>query len=123
MPALNKGLGAILIQDDHPTAYASRSLTSTQHNYAQTEKELLAVVFGYTKFHDYIYGVSNVIVESDHKPLEVILKKLLCQAPLRLQKRLLTIRRYSISIVYRPGRSLSLQTHYTEPSYKMMMNR
>ena len=27
------------------------------------------------KFHDYIYGVPNVEVESDHKPLEAILKR------------------------------------------------
>ena len=106
--ASSKGLGAVLIQDDHPIAYASRSLTSTQHNYAQIEKEMLAVVFGCTKFHDYIYGVPNVIVESDHKPLEVILKKPLCQAPLRLQKMILTTQRYSINIVYRPGKELVL---------------
>ena len=101
-------MGAVLIQDDHPIAYASRSLTSTQHNYAQIEKEMLAVVFGCTKFHNYIYGVPNIIVESDHKPLEVILKKPLCQAPLRLQKMILTTQRYSINIVYRPGKELVL---------------
>ena len=67
---------------EHPIAYASKSLSSTQQNYAQIEKEMLVIVFGCTKFHDYIYGISNVTVESDHKPLEVILKKLLCQAPL-----------------------------------------
>ena len=106
--ASSKGLGAVLIQDDHPIAYASRSLTSTQHNYAQIEKEMLAVVFGCTKFHAYIYGVPNVIVESYHKPLEVILKKPLCQAPLRLQKMILTTQRYSINIVYRPGKELVL---------------
>ena len=101
-------MGAVLIQDDHPIAYASRSLTSTQHNYAQIEKEMLAVVFGCTKFHDYIYGVPNIIVESDHKPLEVILKKPLCQAPLKLQKMILTTQRYLINIVYRPGKELVL---------------
>ena len=46
---------------------------------------MLALVFGYTKFHDYIYGVLNVKVKSDHKPLEAILKKPLYQAPVRLQ--------------------------------------
>lgn len=28
------------------------------------------MVFGYSRFHDYIYGVPNVTVESDHKSLE-----------------------------------------------------
>ena len=73
--ASSKGLGAVLIQDEHPIAYASKSLSSTQQNYTQIEKEMLAVVFGCTKFHDYIYGISNVTVESDHKRLEAILKK------------------------------------------------
>ena len=72
--ASSKGLGAVLIQDDHPIAYASKSLTNTQQQYAQIEKEMLAVVFGCIIFHDYIYGVPNVTVESDHKPLESILK-------------------------------------------------
>ena len=48
--------------------------------YAQTEKELLAVVFAFTKFHQHVYS-KDVIMESDHKPLEAILKKSLATAP------------------------------------------
>ena len=61
-------------------------LELSQQHYAQIEKEMLAVVFGCTKFHDYVYGVPNVKVESDLKPLEAILKKPLYQAPVRVQK-------------------------------------
>ena len=82
--ASSKCLGAVLLQNDHPVAYASRALTNTQQHYAQIEKEMLAVVFGCTKFHDYIYGMPNVEVKSDHKPLEAILRKPLCQASLQL---------------------------------------
>ena len=84
--ASSKGLGAVLLQNDHPITYTSRALTDTQQQYAQIDKEMLAVVFGCTKFYDYIYGVPNIEVESDHKPLEAILRKPLHQAPLRLQK-------------------------------------
>jgi len=53
---------AVLLQNDHPIAYASRALADTQQQHAQIKKEMLAVAFGCTKFHDYIYGMSNVEV-------------------------------------------------------------
>ena len=106
--ASSKGLGAVLLQNDHPIAYASKALTKAQQNYAQIEKEMLAIVYGCTKFHEYIYGMPNIEVESDHKPLEAILKKPLYQAPVRLQKMIMTIQKYSISVIYRPGKQLAI---------------
>ena len=69
--ASDTNLEATLMQNGQPVAYASRSLTKTERNYAQIEKELLAIVFGTEKFNQYTYG-RKVIVESDHKPLESI---------------------------------------------------
>ena len=43
--ASQHGLGAVLLQGGQPVAYASRALTPTEENYAQIEKELLAIVF------------------------------------------------------------------------------
>ena len=96
------GLGACLMQDGHPVAYASRSLTPTEANYAQIEKELLAIAFGMEKFETYLYG-RKVVVESDHKPLEAILKKGLLSAPKRLQRMLLRLQRYDIEVIYKKG--------------------
>ena len=36
--ASSKGLGAILLQNDHPVAYASRAFTDSQQRYAQIKK-------------------------------------------------------------------------------------
>ena len=60
--ASSKGLGAVLIQDDLPISFALRSLTSTQHNYTQIEKEMLAVVFGCTKFHNVIMEYPTLLI-------------------------------------------------------------
>ena len=105
--ASSKGLGAVLLQDGKPLAYASRALTPTQERYAQIEKETLAIVYGAQKFHQFIYG-RPTYVESDHKPLQYILSKPLHQAPLRLQKMMLTLQRYDLKVKYLPGSELSV---------------
>ena len=49
------GLGAALMQNGHPIAYASRALTETESRYAQIEKEMSAIVFSVEKFNDYTF--------------------------------------------------------------------
>ena len=105
--ASKSGLGAVLIQSNMPVAYASRSLTPAETRYAQIEKELLAVVFGCNCFYQYIYS-KQIIVESDHQPLEIIAKKPLDKAPIRLQRMLLNLQSYDVVIKYRPGKELYL---------------
>ena len=58
-------LGAVLLQEERPVAYSSRVMTQTEQNYAQIEKELLAIAYACEKFDQYIFGRSNVIVHSD----------------------------------------------------------
>ena len=58
----------------------SRCMTSAEQNYAQIEKELLAVVSACERFHKYTYG-RDITVQSDHKPLEAITNKPLSCAP------------------------------------------
>ena len=87
--------------------YANRALTDPETRYAQIEKELLAVVYGLEKFNTYRYG-RQVTVESDHKPLEVIIKKPLHLAPKRLQPMLLRVQAYSINLGYRKGSTMYL---------------
>ena len=64
-----EGLGACLLQGMQPVASALTALNSAERNYAQIEKEMLVIVFGTNKFHQYIYG-KQVSLETDHKPLE-----------------------------------------------------
>ena len=93
------------MQQGKPIAYASRSLSSSEVNYAQIEKELLAIVFACSKFHYYIYGFHTKI-QSNHKPLEAIFKKPLHQASPRLQRMLLRLQKYDLNIKYVSGKHL-----------------
>ena len=97
------GLGAVLMQEGKPIAYASKSLTQTEINYAQIEKEMYAIIFGSKKFHHYIYG-RKVRVETDHKPLIPISKKPLHAAPPRIQRMLVQLQGYDVDLVYVPGK-------------------
>ena len=72
---------------------ASKSLTAMQQRYASIEQEVLAVVPGCQRFHQYIYG-KKVVIQSDHKPLEVIMKKPLHNTSPRLQRMLLSLQKY-----------------------------
>ena len=54
--ASKEALGAVLLQDGRPIMFASRTLSRAEENYAQIEKELLAVVFAMERFDHYTYG-------------------------------------------------------------------
>ena len=103
--ASQKGLGAALLQDGHPVAFASKALTPTEQRYANIEHEMLACVFRAEQFHTYVFGRSFTI-ESDHKPLEQINLKNLADTPARLQGMLLRLQNYDVKIIYRPGREM-----------------
>ena len=91
--ATKYGLGATLMQEGKPIAFASKSLTPSEVQYAQIEKEMLAIFFGCKRFHQYLYG-RKVKVETDHKPLVPVFKKTLSKAPPRLQRMLLQLQSY-----------------------------
>ena len=105
--ASKSGLGAALMQDGQPIAFASRALTNTEQRYAQIEKEALAIVFALEKFHQYTFG-RRIHIESDHKPLESIVKKPLHRAPKRLQNMLMRMLNYDTEIHWKKGETMYL---------------
>lgn len=68
------------MQDVQPYAYALRSLSSIEQQYAQIEREMLAIVFSSEKFKQFLYGC-KVKIETNHKSIESIMKMSLLNAP------------------------------------------
>ncbi|GFX08758.1 retrovirus-related Pol polyprotein from transposon 17.6 [Trichonephila clavipes] len=62
------GVGAVLNQEQRPVAFASRTLSSAERNYTETERECLAVVWALNKFRTYL-GSLPFKVMTDHAAL------------------------------------------------------
>ena len=105
-------LGACILQNGHPIAYASRSLNKSEQNYAQIEKEMVAIVFGATKFHEYINAKSPIHMESDHRLFESLFKKALSQTPPIIQRRMLKVQKYDLHVKYKKGTELHITDTY-----------
>ncbi|GJT90109.1 DNA-directed DNA polymerase [Tanacetum coccineum] len=57
-----------------PIYYASKTLNNAQEHYTTTEKELLAVVFSFDKFRQYLI-LSKTVVYTDHSALKYFFSK------------------------------------------------
>ena len=63
------GVGAVLEQNGHVIAYASRVLSTAERNYSVIQRECLAVVYALKQFRHYLLG-RHFIVLTDHAPLQ-----------------------------------------------------
>ncbi|XP_062865163.1 uncharacterized protein K02A2.6-like [Trichomycterus rosablanca] len=102
------GIGAVLSHtmadgSERPIAFASRSLTSAERNYAQIDREALSLVWGIKKFHHYLYGQRFTLV-TDHQPLVSIFnprKGIPVMSATRLQRWALFLGAHSYDIEFK----------------------
>ena len=92
-------LGAVLEQKGHVIAYASQSLTASEHNYSVIQRECLAIVFALKQFRHCLLGWP-FLLNTDHAPLQWLsaqkMEGMLCRWALAMQE-------YDFKIVYRKG--------------------
>ena len=104
--------GALLQPNDNgklqPVAFTSSSMSTTEQRYSQIEKECLAICNCFQKFDQWLYGKADIVVHTDHQPLETIIKKPLNKAPARLQRMLMKLQRYRFHLTYKRGATLHL---------------
>lgn len=99
--ASNFAIGAVLSQNQHPVTFYSRSLNKTEQNYATNEKELLAIVWALQKLRNYLYGVADLTILSDHQSLQFSISERNPNSKLKRWKNF--IAKYGAKIIYKPG--------------------
>lgn len=105
--ASSYGVGVVLSQVDKgreaPIAYASKTLTETQQKYSQIEREALSIIYGVTKFRQFLYGRRFTLV-TDHEPLVSIFasdKNIPTLTAQRLQRWALILMGFQYDIKYK----------------------
>ena len=102
--ASDEAIGGVLMQEGRPVCFTSHTLNKTEKQYAQIEKECLAIVTCMKKWHQYLFGKQNIIVHTDHQPFETIFMKPLGNAPRRLQRMMLQLQQYNFEVLYKRGK-------------------
>lgn len=109
--ASDYGIGCVLSHitdgNEKPIAYASRTMNKSERNYAQIDKEALSIIFGVTKFNQYLAGKSFKIF-TDHKPLIRLfdpVKKIPDTLSPRMLRWSLMLSGYDYRIEYREGKN------------------
>jgi transposase InsO family protein len=101
------GLGAALVQMDKNgsriISYGSKSLSDVESRYSQTEKEALALVWACEHFHQYLYGLDNFELITDHRPLEVLFTPN-SKPSARIERWVMRLQAYKYKVVYQPGK-------------------
>ena len=120
--ASKQGIGCMMLQPDdnipadmnngipsnlQPVAYASKSLSKAEQNYANIERELLGVVFSLETFKHFTSGRQMNII-TDHKPLTSLFSKCLANTSPRLARMMLHISDYDANVLYHKSSKMFL---------------
>ena len=120
--ASKQGIGCVMLQPDDniasntvdgipsnlwPVAYASKSLSKAEQNYANIERELLGVVFSLETFKHFTSGRQTNII-TDRKLLTSLFSKCLANTSPRLARMMLCISDYNANVLYQKGSKMFL---------------
>jgi hypothetical protein len=100
--ACDYGLGAVLLQDNHPVAFWSRTMNDAESRYHTTEKELLGVVASVEEWRCYLLDKPFRVI-TDHNPNTFFeTKPQLSPRQVRWSQRL---SKFNFTWEYKPGKT------------------
>ncbi|KAH0746266.1 hypothetical protein KY285_007923 [Solanum tuberosum] len=99
--ASSEGIGAILLQDDHPIAYFSKGLSFSSRLKSTYDRKLLALVLALQKWKHYLLG-NHFYVRTDHCSLKYLLSQRITTN--EQQRLLMKLLPFNFTIVYKAGK-------------------
>lgn len=100
--ASNFAIGAVLSQNNKPITFVSRTLNETEQKYATNEKEALAIVWSLQHLRNYIYGIADLTIYTDHQPLTFAISEKNPNLKIKRWKNM--IEESGAKLVYKPGK-------------------
>lgn len=94
------GVGAVLMQNNHPIAFMSKALAQKHLRMSTYEKELMALVMAVTKWRSYLLG-RHFIIKTDHHSLKYLMEQRLV-TPVQ-QKWMTKLLGFDYDIQYKKG--------------------
>ena len=71
--ACGNGLGVVLLQDEHPIAFTSKSIFDKNLAASTYEKEMMAILHAVQKWRPYLLG-NHFCIKTDHQSLKYFLE-------------------------------------------------
>nr|GEW51023.1 reverse transcriptase domain-containing protein [Tanacetum cinerariifolium] len=94
--AVEAVLGQRIEKHFRPIHYTSKTMTEAESKYTTTEKEMLAVVYAFEKFHSYLI-MNKSVVYTDHSALKYLFAKK--DAKARLLRWILLLQEFDFKVV------------------------
>ena len=114
--SFHEGLSARLFQRTatglQTVHYISRSSTSDEKRYSQTEKDALAVKWAKSMFSMYLLGAPKFKIMTSHRPLIPMFNKSCTKLPPRIEKWIMEMQDVDYELVYEPSRDAANQLDY-----------